>query len=170
MNLEEMPRKMFIQYYPSTLKFLCALTFGSWRYFLKWFSHMPRGRFQFTNIVITFPRIIHVPWREFNRCTLFRVIGIPLGGSLFPHASWGCSSPIGLKVDPYTTHIALLYHFTIEMLSLEMCYLPCEACLLPNEVCDLPYEVCCLAYLSYDFVSCYLRDHSRCLSLAYTLM
>lgn len=46
------------------------------------------------------------------------------------------------------TLVALMYPFSLKMLSLEVRCLLCEVPHLPSEVYLLPCEVCCLAHLS----------------------
>lgn len=136
-------------------------------YFLKWFIYMPRGSFQFPDFMITVR--IHISWKEFNWWTLLHVIfllqegflnffmsvrrtydaNIPWGVML-PYALRGWSYFTGFEARPHIIPVSLFYHFTLEILSHEACYLPCELRLLPSEMCGLFCEVCCPAYFSLD--------------------
>lgn len=59
---------------------------------------------------------------------------------------------IDLFLCPRSGFLCDLYRLTIsfyfEMLSLEMCYLPCKARLLPSKVCCLSSKVCRAAHFS----------------------
>lgn len=68
------------------------------------------------------------------------------------NALLGWSSLIvpGFISDPCRLAVA----FALEMLLLEVCYLPYEDRLLHGEVCSLPYEASCPAHLFYGFIFC----------------
>lgn len=150
---------MFALYYSSSLKFLSALTFGSRRCYLKWFSNMLRDSFQFDHPYEDHAWLVKkFIWRTFVPChwSLARRFLISLYRQDEPMMLM-LQEVLDFSYWPRGRSLATLVAGYISVCPRDMsigwvCPL-WEACFLPNEVCDLSCEVCCLTRLSCNFAS-----------------
>lgn len=166
---------MFSQYYSSFVKFLRALIFCSWGYFLEVVS-LSQESCQFTLV-----RFIHVSWRNLFGGLYSASLASCGEGSSFPYVRKAdpwllilregraplCFSRMFSTYwprdrslhDPYRLNMPFYPRDAI----LNVCCFPCKARLLPDEVCGLLCEAC-LAHFSCDFTSCFSSRRSpRCL-------
>lgn len=135
---------------------------------------MPRGTFQFHELMVIPARIIHVSWRKLLGRLFLHVSCLWREGSLIflylkrrthdvdiprrimlLYAPRGSSSLISLEEDSCAT----LSPYCIILLSRcypSRCYLPCKARLLLTKCVAFSCEVFRLAHFSYDLASCSL--------------